>query len=94
MRVDGSKARLFATKKAAQDAARSIGWPVSCVCSVETRFQQWWALRLGIALDPYTGLAYMSRDRFGELYKGRNGDKPPRFLVATCTFGDHVNHEH
>jgi len=72
-RVDGSKTRIFATKKAAQDGARAIGWPVSCVCRVETRFQRCWALSMGIDLDPIGG-SHMSRKRYGELYRARNGD--------------------
>jgi hypothetical protein len=79
VRVDGSKVRIFGTKKAAQDGARSLGWPVSCVYPVETRFQMAYALGMGVDRDPYTGLGYMSRERFGELYRGRNGNAEPKF---------------
>ena len=79
VRVDGSKVRIFGTKKAAQEAARSLGWPVGCVCPVETRFQMAWALGMGVDLDPHTGLSYMSRERFGELYRARNGNVEPKF---------------
>jgi len=72
MRVDGSRVRIFATKTAAQDGARAIGWPVACVCAVETRFQLCWALGMGIDLDPIGG-PFLSRERYGELYRARNG---------------------
>ena len=72
-KVDGSKVRLFATRKAAQDGARAIGWPVSCVTPVHTRFQEGWALGTGIDLDAVTGLPYVSRETYGRLYHGRNG---------------------
>lgn len=78
-KVDGSKVRLFGTKKSAQEGARSLGWPVSCVCCVETRFQQAWAIGMGIERDPHTGLGHMSRERFGELYRARNGNAEPTF---------------
>jgi hypothetical protein len=77
--VDGSKVRIFGTKKSAQDAARSIGWPVGCVSPVETRFQMAYALGMGVDLDPYTNLSHMSRERFGELYRARNGNAEPTF---------------
>lgn len=67
-RVDGNIVRIFGTKKAAQDGARAIGWPVGCVSKVHTRFQLCWALNLGIA-----GPGYLSRDRYGELHSARNG---------------------
>jgi hypothetical protein len=71
--VDGSKVRIFATRKAATDGAKSIGWPVSCVVQVHTRFQAAWALGTGIDLDPVTGLRWVSRETFGKLYHDRNG---------------------
>lgn len=72
-KVDGSKVRLFATRKAAQDGARAIGWPVLCVVPVHTRFQEGWALGTGIDLDPVTGLRWVSRETYGRLYHDRNG---------------------
>lgn len=67
IKIDGSKVRFFATKKQAQDAARSIGWPVKCVTPVETRFQ------LGFALGTGNGdTTFLSRERFAELYHDRN----------------------
>lgn len=72
VQVDGSKVRIFATKRAAQDGARAIGWPVSCVTPVRTRFQECWALGTGIDLDPNTGLPWLSRERYGELHQARN----------------------
>lgn len=69
--VDGSKVRIFATRAQAQAAARSIGWPVGCVTRVDTRFQCAWALGTGVDRDPITGLSYLSRERFGELYHAR-----------------------
>lgn len=78
-RVDGSKVRLFATKRAAQRAARSIGWPVYCAWAVETRFVRAWALNAGIVPDPRTGDGYVSREWFGELFRARNGDAVPDF---------------
>ena len=71
-KVDGSKVRIFATKRDAQDGARAIGWPVSCVNPVQTRFQLCWALGTGIDLDPTTGLHWLSRERYGELFHARN----------------------
>lgn len=70
--VDGSKVRIFATTSAAKDGARAIGWPVKCVVPVHTRFQQAYALGTGIDHDPYTGLPWLSRERYGELYHARN----------------------
>ena len=71
-KIDGSKVRLFSTKAQAQDAARSIGWPVKCVTPVETRFQLGYALGVGVELDPIGG-CFLSRERFGELFHARNG---------------------
>lgn len=67
-RVDGNIVRIFGTKKAAQDGARAIGWPIKCVFKVHTRFQLAWALGLG-----NDGPGYLSRDRYGELHRDRNG---------------------
>jgi hypothetical protein len=72
VKVDGSKVRIFGTRRAAQDGARAIGWPMSSVVAVSTRFQECWALGTGIDLDPYTGLAYLSRERYGEIHAARN----------------------
>lgn len=72
VQVDGSKVRIFATKRAAQDGARDIGWPVSCVVPVHTRFQACWALGTGIGLDPVTGLPWLSREYYGALHQDRN----------------------
>lgn len=72
--VQGSKVRLFGSRKAAQTGARAIGWPVGCATRVSTRFFIGWALGTGMDLDPYTGLPYLSRERFGELYTARNGN--------------------
>lgn len=66
-RVDGNIVRIFGTKKSAQDGARAIGWPIKCVTKVHTRFQLAWALGQGI--EP----GYLSRDRYGELHRARNG---------------------
>ena len=71
-KVDGSKVRIFATRKAAFDGARAIEWPVGCVVPVHTRFQAAWALGTGIDHDPNTGLPYLSRERYGVLYHDRN----------------------
>jgi hypothetical protein len=71
-KVEGSKVRIFATRKGAQDGARAIGWPVGCVTRVHTRFQLCWALGTGVQLDPNTGLPYVSREWFGELWHARN----------------------
>lgn len=79
VKVDGSKVRLFGSKTAAHKGAKSIGWPVGCATRVETRFFIGWALGTGIDLDPNTGLPYLSRERFGELYTARNGNKTPDF---------------
>lgn len=71
--VDGSKVRIFATKMAAKSAAASIGWPVKSVVQVSTRFCVAWAIGTGVDHDHYTGLPYLSRERFGELFHARNG---------------------
>lgn len=71
VRVDGAKVRIFATKRAAQDGARAIGWPVSSVVPVHTRFQAAWAIGTGVDLDPHTGLPWLSRERYGELHADR-----------------------
>ncbi len=76
-RVDGSKVRLFATRKAAENGARAIGWPVGCVTPVETRFCVGWALCTGIDYDPNTGFPWVSREWFGEMYHARNSKAPP-----------------
>lgn len=67
--VDGSKVRLFATKEAAAAACRSIRWPVKAVCRVSTRFCYAWAIGTGIDTDAATGLPYLSRERFAELFR-------------------------
>lgn len=69
-KIDGSKVRFFATKKHAEDAAASIGWPKNCVYQVHTRFQIGWALGLGIA-----GPGFLSREEFGRLYHDRNDSR-------------------
>jgi len=74
-RVDGSKVRIFATRAAAVAAAKSIGWPAGCVTRVDTRFQCAWALGTGVDVDPYTGGAYLSRERFGELVRSAQEGK-------------------
>lgn len=71
VKVDGSKVRLFATKAIAQDAARSIGWPVGCVAGVHTNFWRGYALGVGSQLDPVGG-PFLSRERFSELWNARN----------------------
>lgn len=44
-RIDGSKVKFWATKKAAQEGAAAIGWPVSLnILRVWTRFQAGWAI--------------------------------------------------
>lgn len=70
-RIDGSKVRFFATKAQAQEAARDIGWPVSCVTQVHTRFQIGYALGMGVDLDPIGG-AFLSRESYGALWHARN----------------------
>lgn len=74
-RVDGSKVRLFATKAEAVTGARAIGWPAGCVTRVCTRFCIAWALGTGIDLDALTGLPWLSRERYGELWHARNDAK-------------------
>lgn len=71
-KIDGSKVRFWAKRTQAQEAARSIKWPLSCVCKVETRFQIGYALSMGMDRDPYTGGAHLSRERFAELYYQHN----------------------
>jgi hypothetical protein len=71
-KIDGSKVRFFATKAHAQEAARSIGWPVGCVTQVHTRFQIGYALGTGIDLDHSTGLPFLSRERFADLFHASN----------------------
>lgn len=71
VKVDGSKVRLFSTKKVAQEGARAIGWPVKCVTPVQTRFCRNYALGMGADLDPVGGV-FLSRERFGELWHARN----------------------
>lgn len=71
IKVDGSKVRLFATKRIATDAARAIGWPVKCVTPVQTRFCRSYALGMGADIDPVGG-AFLSPQRFGELWDARN----------------------
>lgn len=79
VKIDGSKVRFFATKKAAQNAARAIGWPVKCVTPVETRFQMGFALGMGVDVDPIGGV-FLSRESFARLYIDRNGsDATPNF---------------
>lgn len=78
-KIEGSKVRIFATQKRAKEAARDIGWPVSCAVRVQTRFQICWALGTGVDLDPYTKLPYLSRERFGELYRSKFPDKEPNY---------------
>lgn len=72
VKVDGSKVRLFATKQEAHAGARAIGWPVKCAIQVHTRFCLAWALGTGADHDKYTGLPFLSRERYGELFHDRN----------------------
>ena len=74
--VDGSKVRLFATRRRAEQGARDIGWPVGCVTPVRTRFCEAWALCTGIGRDPDTGGQHVSRDWYGRLYHARNPEAP------------------
>lgn len=74
VKIDGTKVRFWSSKAQAREAARSIGWPISCVCQVETRFQVGYALGMGVDVDPVGG-AFLSRQSFGELYHKRNDDK-------------------
>lgn len=66
VRVDGNIVRLWGTKKAAEEGARMIGWPVKSVSKVHTRFAVQWALNCGIEGG------YLSRERYGELFRDRN----------------------
>lgn len=75
VKIDGSKVHFFATKKAAQQAARDIGWPVSCVVPVHTRFQAGWALGTGLSTDVVTDLPHLSPKAYEALYRARN--QPP-----------------
>ena len=77
--VQGSQVRLFGTQRTAKQAARDLGWPVSCAVRVQTRFCVCWALGTGVDLDKVTGLPYLSRERFGELYRDRNPGKEPNY---------------
>jgi len=63
-KIDGTKVRFWATKKQAQAAARAIGWTLTDVSQVETRFQ------VGYALATTGG--FLSREKFGELYHARS----------------------
>lgn len=81
VRIDGSKVRFWSTKRDAQEAARCIGWPVCCVSAVHTRFQLGFALGMGIVTDPVGG-AYLSRERFAELFIARN----PNVDTSASTF--------
>lgn len=71
--VQGSKVRLFGTKKSAERAARALGWPVKSAVRVHTKFCICWALSTGVDSDPYTGDFYVSREWFAELGTARNG---------------------
>jgi hypothetical protein len=66
VKIDGSKVRFWSTKAEAQDAARSIRWPVKCVAPVRTRFCSGYALGVGVQLDPIGG-SFLSPQRFEEL---------------------------
>lgn len=55
-RVDGSKIRVFPTKRAAEKAARELGAYVGRVVRVQTRFQIGWTLYDSI------GGGYLARD--------------------------------
>lgn len=81
VRIDGSKVRFFATKDEAKAAARCIGWPVGCVSAVRTRFQLGFALGMGVSID-HIGGAYLSRERFAELFIARN----PNVDASASTF--------
>lgn len=67
VRVDGSKVRIWATKRDAIAAAKSIGWAANSVWSVETRFCGGFAL-YNNAND------FLSREDFGRLFLDRNGE--------------------
>jgi hypothetical protein len=83
-KVDGSKVRLFATKAAASDGAKAIGWPVGCVVRVQTRFCIAWGLGTGVVLDKHTGLPWLSREAYGELYHARNSAGAPKCQQCHC----------
>ena len=65
-RIDASKVRFWATKAAAADGARSVGWPLDSITKVYTRFCGGWALA-----DGRFGL--LSKDSFAALYYDRQG---------------------
>ncbi len=62
--IDGSKVRFWATKKLAAEGARAIGWPVSSLMPVRTRFCGGWAIH-------QYGDGFLSRERYAELYHDR-----------------------
>lgn len=47
-RIDGAVTKFWAKKPEAVAAAKSIGWPVSSVQPVYTRFQKGWGLGWGV----------------------------------------------
>jgi len=61
-RIEGSVTQFWATKAQAVRAAKSIGWPVSSVCPVFTRFQAGWSLHWGT-----TKPGHISREEWAEL---------------------------
>lgn len=76
-KIDGSLVRFWATKKAARDAARSIGWPAKSVTKVHTRFQVGWAI-----VD--TRFGALSRDGFGTLVRRKEKEGNPVGLILTA----------
>jgi hypothetical protein len=65
-RVDGSKTRMWNTRKGAERGAKAIGWPTSAVSKIHTRFMRGYALNNGILPG------YLTPEQFGELYRARN----------------------
>ena len=77
-RIEGSKVQWYPRRTQAESAAIAIGWPKSCVTPVHTRFQAGYALCMGIDRDPYTGLTWLSVERYGELLAAYVGTDRPQ----------------
>ena len=68
IQVDGNKVRFWSRKADALKAVKSIGWQLKDVMAVHTRFSAGYAISV-----PGAELSFLSREKFSELFYGRNG---------------------
>lgn len=82
IQIDGSKVRFWSRKSDAVKAAKSIGWRVNDVIEVHTRFCRGYAISVPLSIP----VEFLSRERFAELFRDRNGaDAKPTWYETGLT---------